>query len=318
MKILTLTMNPVIDKSTQADMVLPKKKNRCDSPVYEPGGGGINVSRAIKKLGNSSVAWYLAGGKSGDMLYDLLEEEKIDQRKFNTDKDIRENLMVFDKSTGENYRFTMAGPEFTKSDWKEILQAITDLDENPEYVVASGSLPPGVPDDFYARVAEKCKSIGSRFILDSSGDALEKALQAGVYLFKPNFREMASLIGKEDLTGMEMEKEARVFLENNPCEVIVLSLGSKGSMLIQQNKKPEYIIPPTMPVKSAVGAGDSMVAGIITGLIQGLDVSEAAQYGVAAGTAATLTEGSQLCRREDTEEIFKWLKSSRIMNDPNE
>ncbi|MFW5821706.1 MAG: PfkB family carbohydrate kinase, partial [Bacteroidota bacterium] len=105
MKILTLTMNPVIDKSTQADMVLPKKKNRCDIPIYEPGGGGINVSRALKKLGHSSVAWYLAGGKSGDMLYDLLEEEDIEQRKFDTDKDIRENLMVFDKSTGENYRF---------------------------------------------------------------------------------------------------------------------------------------------------------------------------------------------------------------------
>ncbi len=124
---------------------------------------------------------------------------------------------------------------------------------------------------------------------------------------------MNPVIDKSTQAEMVLPKK-----KNNPCEVIVLSLGSKGSMLIQQNKKPEYIIPLAMPVKSAVGAGDSMVGGIITGLIQGMNVSEATQYGVAAGTAATLTEGSQLCRKEDTEEIFERLKSSRIMNDPNE
>ncbi len=311
MNILSLTMNPVIDKSTQADIVLPRKKSRCDPPTYEPGGGGINVSRAIRKLGNQSVAWYLAGGKSGDLLYDLLDEEYVEQRKFDTDKDIRENLMVFDRSTGENYRFTMAGPEFSKSDWKDILKEIENLDSPPEYLVASGSLTPGVPDDFYARLAEKCKKTETKFILDSSGKSLQEALKSEVFLIKPNFREMASLLGKENITGMEMEKEARNFVESNPCEILVLSLGSKGSMLVQPGKRPQYIIPPEMPVKSAVGAGDSMVAGIITGLAKGFDVPEAVQYGVAAGTAATITEGSQLCRKEDTDEIFEWLKSSR-------
>lgn len=311
-------MNPVIDKSTQADRVLPNQKNRCDTPVYEPGGGGINVSRALRKLGHDSTAWYLAGGKSGDMLADLLAEEEIVQRKFDTEQDIRENLMVFDKSTGGNYRFTMAGPEFSKSDWKEIIAEIENLDESTEYLVGSGSLPPGVPEDFYARLAAKCRSSNIKFILDTSGPALKKALEEGVYMIKPNFREMVDLLGKKNITGIEMEKEAKEFIKKNSCEVIILSLGPKGSMLIREGKRPEYIIPPEMPVNSAVGAGDSMVGGVLAGLVKGLDISEAAAYGVAAGTAATLTEGSQLCTKADTEDIFNWLKSSRKINEPDE
>jgi len=309
MKILTITMNPVIDKTTTTEMVMPHKKIRCTPPTYEPGGGGINISRAIKKLGGSSVAWYLAGGKTGDVLHELLEEEGVEQRKFEMNKDIRENLLVYSKNTDENYRITMAGPEIDKAEWEQILDEIHKLDEKPEYIVASGSLPRGVPDDFYARLAKEAKKLGSKFILDTSGEPLKKALEEGVFMIKPNLKEMAFLLGKEDITSQDLENKAHDFVKNGSCQMLVISLGAKGAMLASRENIIEYFMPPVMPVNSAVGAGDSMIGGMLVGLMKDYWTSQAVQYGVAAGTAATMTDGSELCTKENTDNIYDWVKT---------
>ncbi|MCB2196694.1 MAG: 1-phosphofructokinase family hexose kinase [Bacteroidetes bacterium] len=311
MKVLTITMNPVIDKTTTAEMVMPHKKIRCQSPTYEPGGGGINVSRAIHKLGGSSVAWYIAGGKSGDLLNELLEQEGIEQRMFNSGKDIRENLLVYSKSTNENYRITMAGPEMEEENWKKILKELKNLSNTPEYIVASGSLPPGVPDNFYAQIAKISKDINSKMILDTSGEPLKLALDEGVYMIKPNLNELAFLLNKNDLTGMEIEEVAHQFIENGSCQLLTVSLGAKGAMLASRENLIEYFVPPVMPVRSSVGAGDSMIAGILVGLMKDFWGSQAVQYGVAAGTAATMTGGSKLCTKEDTDKIYDWVKTYR-------
>ena len=311
MRILTITMNPVIDKTTSAEMVMPHKKIRCTTPTYEPGGGGINVSRAIKKLGGSSVAWYLAGGKTGNLLEELLQYEKVEQRKFETEKDIRENLLVYSKSTQENYRITMAGPEIGKALWHNILDELKELKEIPEYIVASGSLPPGIPNDFYARMAKVSKEIGSRLILDTSGEPLKIALDEGVYMIKPNLKEMSFLSGKDELTAMEIEEIAHKYIKNESCQLLTVSLGAKGAMLASRENLIEYFISPVMPVRSEVGAGDSMIAGVMVGFMKGFWGSQAVRYGVAAGTAATMTEGSQLCTKEDTEKIYDWVKTYR-------
>lgn len=311
MRILTITMNPVIDKTTTTEMVMPHKKIRCNPPTYEPGGGGINVSRAIHKLGGSSVAWYLAGGKTGNLLQELLENEGVDQKRFDTNKDIRENLLVYSKNTDENYRITMAGPEMDKRDWQQILDEIKKLNQKPEYIVASGSLPIGVPDDFYAQLAKIAKKIDSKLILDCSGEPLKKALEEGVFMIKPNLKEMAFLLGKEDITSQDLENKAHDFIKNDSCQMMVISLGAKGAMLASRENLIEYFVPPVMPVNSAVGAGDSMIGGLLVGLVKNYWASQAVQYGVAAGTAATMTEGSQLCTKEDTDEIYKWVKDYR-------
>lgn len=310
MNVVTITMNPVIDASTSARIVIPSKKTRCTEPVYEPGGGGINVSRALKKLGCNSVAVFFSGGRNGKILENLLNRENIDCRIIPTEENTRENIMVMDNKSGEHYRFVMPGPTIREKEWQSVLDLLDDLTPLPDYLVASGSLPPGVPDDFYARIAVWANKNDVKMILDTSGPALKTALEKGVYLAKPNFRELGELLNKENLNGIQLDDAARELLSKGYCRILVVSLGSRGALLAR-NDLLEYIVPPVMPVVSAVGAGDSMVAGIICGCIKGYWPEKAVRYGVAAGTAATMTGGSELCRKEDTDEIFNWLNKDR-------
>lgn len=310
--IITITLNPALDKSTHAALVLPEKKLRCTEPTYEPGGGGINVSRAIKKLGGSSCAWVLVGGPSGERICSLLQEENVDFREIKTRNWTRENLMVMEDNSGNQYRFGMPGPEVYEQEWRQCLEDLENLPEGktPKFVVASGSLPPGVPDDFYKQMAEVAHSKKFKLVVDTSGDALLKAAGEGVYLLKPNLGELAALAGLEKISAMEQEKIARQVLDEGKCKVLVVSLGPRGAMLASREGI-AYVVPPTMPQKSAVGAGDSMVAGMVLCLMRGGSLEDMVRYGVAAGTAATMTPGSELCRQEDTEKIYKWLQEHK-------
>ncbi|WP_266205761.1 1-phosphofructokinase family hexose kinase [Pontibacter kalidii] len=307
-EIITITMNPALDKSTHVAQVLPEKKLRCETPVYEPGGGGINVSRALKKLDGSSCAWMLVGGPSGERICGLLEEEGVDFRAIQTKNWTRENLMVMEDNSGNQYRFGMPGPEVYEQEWRQCLDDLEKLPEEktPKYVVASGSLSPGVPDDFYEQLAEVAHRRKFRLIVDTSGAALMKAAGDGVYLLKPNLGELAALAGREKISAMEQEEIARQVLGEGKCKVLVVSLGPRGAMLASP-KGITYVVPPTMPQQSAVGAGDSMVAGMVLGLLHGKSLEDVVRYGVAAGTAATMTPGSELCRKEDTDRIYQWL-----------
>ena len=308
MKVLTLTMNPVLDINTRAELVLANKKNKCSNPELVPGGGGINVSRAIQKLGYESDACILGGGANRGKMEDLLTKHNIKTYIVDSGNDCRENLLVCDETTGQMYRFIMPGDDL-KTDEEKILEQIKEIAIEYNYVVASGSLLPGISTDFYAKLAKFLNENDIKFILDTSGPALKKAIQEGVYLIKPNLGELATLIGNDKLTGIDQEKAAEEILEKQQAIIVVLSLGAKGAMLAQQGHIIEYVIPPTMPIISPVGAGDSMVAGIVAGFIKGLWPTEAIYYGVAAGTAAAMQPGSELCTKKDTDNIWRWLKS---------
>ncbi|AKD04847.1 hexose kinase [Pontibacter korlensis] len=310
--IITITLNPALDKSTHVAQVLPEKKLRCETPTFEPGGGGINVSRALKKLGSDSCAWMLVGGPSGDRICSLLEEEGVDFRAIKTKNWTRENLMVMEDNSSNQFRFGMPGSEVYEWEWKQCLDDLENLEDAkvPKYVVASGSLPPGVPDDFYAQLAAVAHRKGGRLIVDTSGAALTKAAGEGVYLLKPNLGELAALVGKEKISAMEQEEIAMQVLDEGKCKVLVVSLGPRGAMLASKEGI-SYVVPPTMPQRSAVGAGDSMVAGMVLCLLQGGSLDDMVRYGVAAGTAATMTPGSELCRKEDTDKIYQWLQEQK-------
>jgi 6-phosphofructokinase 2 len=219
--------------------------------------------------------------------------------------------MVLDETTGSLFRFGMPGTEIKEEHWKNVLKTIENISPKPDYIVASGSLPPGAPDDFYAQLAVHCHKNNIRMVLDTSGQPLKAALEEGVYLIKPNLREMTYLLEKDVLTGIEQEEAAKYFINKKYCNVLLLSLGAKGVMVVFNSDTVNYIVPPTMPVVSAVGAGDSMVAGTIMQLANGLWPHQAARYGVAAGTAATMTSGSELCRKEDAEKIIEWLRRDK-------
>lgn len=306
--IVTMTLNPTIDKSSSVAHVIAEQKLYCRPPRFEPGGGGVNVSRAIKKLGGESMLLYPAGGLAGEGLKKLLDQEGLDHRSFPIEGVIRESLVILEESTGLQYRFGMPGPEFEKKEWEQFLNELHALKPSPDYLVASGSLPSGVPVDFYAQVARFAKDKGTKVFIDASGEALARALQEGVYLIKPNIREFRELIGKEMKDQSQIKAEAQKMIKNGCCEVLVISLGAAGALMVSKDIS-QHILPPTVPIVSKVGAGDSMVAGIVLSLVRGKSLRESVLFGVAAGAAAVMTPGTELCRREDAERLFEKMVS---------
>lgn len=307
MKIVTLTLNPSLDKSTATERLSPEDKLRCEAPIYEPGGGGINVSRAIHIMGGKSLAIYLAGGPSGEKMEALLKEEGIEQKVIRGKNETRENFMVVESSTHSHYRFGLPGAEVSQEELDQCIQAINELPDDVEYLVASGSLPPGAPDDFYGQIARISQERNIQCVIDTSGPALKKAAEMGVCLIKPNLKELSQLAGKDHISAKVQETVAREIIQEGKAKMLVVSLGPRGAMLATKENI-QYVVPPTVKQQSTVGAGDSMIAGIVLSLSRGDDLKDVLKWGVAAGTAATMTQGTELCRKEDIEEIMEWLK----------
>lgn len=302
-RIATLTMNPSIDRNTTVDRVIAEDKLRCSAPRRDPGGGGLNVSRALQHLGGTSVAVYAAGGPTGEILRMLLDDSGIDHRPVPIQTWTRENIHVDEQSTGLQYRFGMPGPAISDDEWQRCLATVSALDPAPDYLVASGSLPPGVPDDFYADLARRARERGTRVILDTSGAALRRAVEVGVYAIKPNMRELAALAGEPVEHEDKQEEVCRGLVARGRCEVVIASFGASGVLMVTADRC-KRVRAPVVPIRSKVGAGDCTVAGFVLGLARGLDVAEAVLLGVAAGTAAVMNAGTALCRREDAEALF--------------
>lgn len=310
-KIITVTLNPAIDKSTTVPVLVPEKKLKCTHPVFEPGGGGINVARAIKKLGGTATAIYLAGGYTGKFFTQLLEREQIDSAVIEIAKHTRENLIVLDSASNLQYRFGMPGPVVEEDEWKKLLSLLEQMNDI-SYLVASGSIPSGVPADIFARIAFIAKKKKARCIIDTSGEALKLAAAEAVYLLKPNLGELASLVDADEIEISLVDDVAGKLVADGKCEVVVVSMGAAGAMLVTKDNV-YRITAPVVKRISTVGAGDSMVAGMVMGLTKHMGIADAARYGVACGTAATINPGTELCRLADVERLFPQIQVSDMM-----
>lgn len=305
-KVLTVTFSPAIDKSSTVPSLLPEKKLRCTEPVLDPGGGGVNVARAMIKLGGLATALYPAGGYTGKFFIQLLEKEQVPSIVVETEAYTRENFVITDVSSNQQYRFGMPGTPLTEKEWKKMLEEIEKFPE-PDYIVASGSLPPGVPTDIFGQIAQIAKKNNARFIADTSGDALIAAANEGVYLLKPNLSELSTLAGKKYVEVEEVDDAARKIIEKGNCEVVVVSLGAAGAQLVSRETE-KRIVSPKVKTMTTVGAGDSMVGGIVYALTKGMDLTSAVQYGVACGTAATMNAGTSLFKPADVHRLFDYMK----------
>lgn len=305
MKIVTLTVNPAVDKSTHIDRLIPEQKLRCDAPRFDAGGGGINVSKAIKRLGGTSTAIFTTGGPAGQVLRDLVSQEGIDCEVIQTEQWTRENFIVAETSTNAQYRFGMPGAALSEAETETVLETLRQ--SKADYVVASGSLPPQMDVNFYEKVASISKEIGARLVLDTSGEPLRAACDEGVFLLKPNIGELEALVGAKDLQIDDVDDAARMLIGDGKCEVVIVSMGPKGAILVTKDLC-EHVPAPPVQKRSTVGAGDSMVAGMTWALTQKLTYSEMIRWGVACGSAATMNEGTQLFLRADVERLLDWLK----------
>ncbi len=303
--IATLTMNPTIDTSTVAEEVSPDIKIRCESPRHEPGGGGINVSRAIEILGGRTTAVYPIGGATGRMADGMIDSEAILERHIRIKNLTRQNFSVREQKGNRQFRFGMPGPHLDEDEWEECLDELVSLAPSPKFIVASGSLPPGVPDNFYARVAKLGKKLGARVAVDTSGEPLKQAVREGMYLIKPNIRELSHILGRE-VDASQVEEACEEVFRDSETKIVVCSLGEDGAY-VRSSDFTGKIAAPDVKARSAIGAGDSMMAGIILSMSRSEDIKKATHYGVAAGAAAVMTPGSELCRKDDTDCLFEQL-----------
>lgn len=311
--VVTLTMNPAIDLSVSVERVTPFHKLRSSEGRRDPGGGGINVARVLKRLGGDVTAIYPAGGTLGLLLQQLVEKEGISQVTIPIAAETREDFTVNERETGFQYRFVVPGPPLTEHEWRSCLSLFATLDANARFVVCSGSLPPGVPHDFYRSIVESTRRDVRQIIVDSSGAPLKAALATGVYLVKPSLSELRDLLGAALDTRADQIEACRALIGEKQAEVVALTLGEQGAILVTRDRVLRARALPIEPM-SVVGAGDSFLGAMIWALTSGHALDEAFRYGVAAGSAALLVPGTELCRRADIERLVKHVELDVLLH----
>jgi 6-phosphofructokinase 2 len=303
--VITLTINPAIDVSTSVERVVPIHKLRCTAARRDPGGGGINVARVMKRLGADVTAMYAMGGTIGQLLRHLLEQEGIPGIPVPIAEETREDFTLLEQASGQQFRFVLPGPRLSEREWQAFLDAFASQASHaprPRFVIASGSLPPGVPSDFYGRIAGMTKQAGAKFIVDASGPSLKAALDAGVHIVKPSLRELKELLAAPLDSERARIAACRSLIAHERAEMVALTLGDQGALLVARDRVLRAEAVPIKPV-SVVGAGDSFLGAMIWSLACGHAIEDAFRYGMAAGSAALLMPGTELCRREDVERL---------------
>jgi 6-phosphofructokinase 2 len=301
-RIVTITPNPAIDVSTSVERMMPTHKLRCSAARRDPGGGGINVARVIRRLGGEVMAIYPRGGATGELLSRLVEREGIASETSSIAEETREDFSVHEDASGKQFRFVLPGPTLAEPEWRACLDALGGLPSRPEFVIASGSLPPGVPPDFYARACRIANSWHAKFVLDTSGPALKAALDEGVHLIKPNLRELCEVVGERLDDEAAWVRACRGLVKRRQAEIVALSLGHRGALLVNRDcvlrAEPLAIAP-----VSSVGAGDSFLGAMVWSLAGGFDLEHAFRLGVAAGSSAVLNPGTELAHPEDARRL---------------
>jgi len=306
--IVTLTLNPAADKNCSVEQVMAERKLRCDEPYFHPGGGGLNVARAVARLGGSARAYWACGGPIGELLGKTLDEEGIEHEPMPIAAMTRENLIVYERSSGQQYRFGMPGARITEPEIRQVIERLEAVTPPPDYLVLSGSLPPGVANDTYGRIAQTMAP-SCRVVVDTSGEALAQSVRSKLFLVKPNLRELEQLAKRPVEDDAQIIAAARSLIDQGKVQAVVTSVGSGGAMLTTADEH-LHVRAPTVKIRSKVGAGDSMVAGVVLALSRGESITNAVRFGVAAGSAAVMTQGTLLCRREDTERLFSELQDA--------
>lgn len=312
--ILTITLNPAYDVSTSVGTVAPGPKLRCEPPRYDPGGGGVNVSRAISRLGGMSTAFVALGGQTGAMFHALLDAEDFEVAQFEIDGNTRQSLAVIETSTRRQYRFQLPGPDWRPEQTAAMLEHLRPHLTRGRIVVMSGSLPPGVPADIAATVNSIAVECGSRLILDTSGAALvEAAANPGppFALLRMDGAEATEVSGRTFTSPAELADYGLDLVKAGVAEQLVMSMGATGTVGVSATER-FFCQPPKLETLSAIGAGDSMVAAIALELSRGGSLKDAVRHGVAAAGSAVLTPATELCSKKTADEILGRVVTQEI------
>jgi len=309
-RIAALTMNPTIDVSYDIDVMRHTHKMRTSNERYAPGGGGINVARVFARLGGEVLNFYLSGGATGPALDGLLADHGLRSRRIPIDGPTRIASAVHELQTGKEFRFTPQGPTISEAECAACLEAMAQA-PLVDALVLSGSLPPGVPPDFYALAAHEAARRGEAVVLDSSGEALRLGIEAGgLLLVKPSQGELEQLTGARLESPETIGAAAMRIVDAGKARLVAVTMGHRGAVLARAEGT-TFLPVPEIEAKSAVGAGDSFLAAMVHGLLSGKDDVEAFCLGLAAGSAAVLSPGAGLAHPEDIARLHEQICGRR-------
>ena len=303
-KVVTLTMNPAVDVSANVALLEPSVKLRCSGERRDPGGGGINVARVLKRFGLEVDAIFPAGGAVGQALERLVEQEGVMPNLIPISGETREDFTVREEKSANQFRFVLPGPTLDEAECNACLEAFAASVRSAAFAVASGSLPPGVPNGFYGQIARLGKETAAKLAVDTSGTALAGALKEGVYLVKPSLRELSTLLHAPLESPGEQLAASRGLVTNGSAAMVALSLGGAGALLVTETQAWRAHAPRITPI-SSVGAGDSFLAAMVWRLVLGDEPREALRYAVAAGSAALLAPGTELSLTQDVNRLVR-------------
>lgn len=307
--IISITLSPCIDKSTIVDKFVPEKKLKCAYPVLEAGGGGINVSRALNNFHTQSLCIYISGGYTGKVLNNLVYHEQIKSIVIPSKLFTRENFIVFEQQTHLQFRFGMPVNKVSEAEWKPIIAQLKKHKAN--FIVLSGSIYPEISKTFFKELDAIVKKNKTKFIVDTAGKPLKTILETSAFLIKPNQNEFSGLFGTKILNAIEIVKRAKQIVKKSKIENVLVSLGKDGAVLVNKTTSIQFI-PPRLKIKSTVGAGDSMVAGIVYELNNGKTILEAVKFGVACGSATSINSGMQLCTLSGAKKLVSKIKTKNL------
>jgi 6-phosphofructokinase 2 len=300
--VATLTLNPAVDVAVEVARLEPEHKLRCSPPLVQPGGGGINVARVLHRLGVPVRAVHTEGGATGQRLSHLLAAEQVPHAAVPVEGETRENLAVTETSTGRQYRFVLPGPRLAEREWRACVDAVLE-EPAPRWIVASGSLPEGVPAAALAELATRARAAGARFAVDVPGEALREALAAGVSLAKPSLRELRDATGEPLADLQEQVAAAQHLVGRGAADALLLSLGEAGAVLACRDGTWRARGPVIAAPVGTIGAGDCLLAGYVAATLDGRAPEDALAFAVAAASASLSRPGTGLCWPADIERL---------------
>ncbi len=304
--IATITLNPSLDRTITVHGLKVDESNRWTSLHLYAGGKGIDVSRAVHEMGGATMAYGFIGGYGGRAVEILLDEEGVSFSFTPIEQETRTNFIIADTKAFKQTIINAPGPRISKRELERFLNKLRKISPPPDLMVASGSVPPGVPADIYYDIISECKAFGVRCVLDSAGQWLKEGMKAKPCIIKPNVREAEELLETELPTEEAIIKAALSLVESG-IEIVVISRGKDG--IIAASKESIFkAVPPPVKVRSAVGAGDCTVAGLALKLANGEPLKEACRLAVAMGAATVLTPGTELCHRADVEKLLPQIE----------
>ncbi|MGH1412564.1 MAG: 1-phosphofructokinase family hexose kinase [Pelagimonas sp.] len=303
--ILTVTLNPALDLATSVGQVVPNLKLRCGPETAEPGGGGVNVARAVMQLGGAAQALVALGGNTGRTLQDLLISQGLETVRIEAPAETRHSFAVTDQSSGEQFRFVLSGPSWTDEQLDIMLNQLDNIAAPDAFVVLSGSMPPGAKPGF---IPQTCARLGARrqLVVDTSGAHLEAQAngpQPAPAVLRMDSHEAETLSGRTLATQEESARYAQELRQRGAGKLVIIARGKDGSVMADADGL-WHVNASNETVVSAIGAGDSFVGGFVMGLAQGQPAPEALRYGAAAASAAVISPGTQLCRRDDWDRLL--------------